>query len=153
MVADGHPTAPWQRRRTGQSALPSAPFSRWPTLKFFASAIEPSSLGFEVEHQPTWSLAALSDYFQTWTSSSRAQQQWHAVPGDELPQFIDREIRDNDYVIIVCMPKYKESPTSASAVSATRRDIMTGEVFTRQNDRKFLPLLAKVHGHNQRPPG
>ena len=26
---------------------------------------------------------------------------WHAVPGDQLPGFMEREIRDNDYVVIV----------------------------------------------------
>ena len=46
-------TAPWQRRRTGQSAPPFAPFSRSPILKFFASAIDtPSPSGIKIYNWP-----------------------------------------------------------------------------------------------------
>jgi TIR domain len=33
--------------------------------------------------------------------------QWHSVPGAQLPHFMEREILGNDYVMIVCTPKYK----------------------------------------------
>lgn len=34
--------------------------------------------------------------------------QWHAEPGDQLPLFMEKEIARNDYILIVCSPKYKE---------------------------------------------
>jgi hypothetical protein len=68
---------------------------------------------------------------------------WYAVPGDQLPQFMEREIRDNDYVIIVCTPKYKEKSDKRIGGVGYEGDIMTGEVFTGKNDRKFIPVLAK----------
>jgi hypothetical protein len=68
---------------------------------------------------------------------------WHAVPGDQLPEFMEREIRDNNYVIIVCTPKYKEKSDKRIGGVGYEGDIMTGEVFTKQNDKKFIPVLAK----------
>ncbi len=46
--------------------------------------------------------------------------QWHAVPGDQLPKFMETAIRDNDYVLIVCTPNCRprypnRSPIEASA--------------------------------------
>jgi hypothetical protein len=68
---------------------------------------------------------------------------WHAVPGDQLPEFMEREIRDNDYVLIICTPKYKDRSDKRIAGVGYEGDIMTGEVFTKQNHRKFIPVLAR----------
>jgi hypothetical protein len=34
--------------------------------------------------------------------------QWDLQPGDQLPAFMERSVRDNDYVIIVCTPTYAD---------------------------------------------
>ena len=46
--------------------------------------------------------------------------QWHAVPGDQLPEFMEQAIRRNKYVLIIALPAIKSGPTSGSAASATR---------------------------------
>jgi hypothetical protein len=33
--------------------------------------------------------------------------QWELQPGDQLPAFMERAVRENDYVLIVCTPLYK----------------------------------------------
>src|SRR5271166_4240074 len=68
---------------------------------------------------------------------------WDTVPGDQLPQFMERKIRDNDYVIIVCTPKYKSKSEGRTGGVGYEGDIMTAEVFTRQNHEKFIPVLAR----------
>jgi len=68
---------------------------------------------------------------------------WHAVPGDQLPEFMEREIRQNDYVLIICTPKYKEKSDKRAGGVGYEGDIMTAEVLTKQNHRKFIPVLAK----------
>src|SRR5450755_4013835 len=60
--------------------------------------------------------------------------QWHAVPGDQLPHFMEREIRDNNYVIVVCTQHYKKKSDSRSGGVGYEGDIMTAEVFTKKND-------------------
>lgn len=69
--------------------------------------------------------------------------QWHAVPGDQLPAFMEREIRANDYVLIVCTPKYKLKSDGRLGGVGYEGDIMTAEVFTNPNHRKFIPILAR----------
>ena len=68
--------------------------------------------------------------------------QWHLIPGDQLPEFMEREIRDNDYVLIICTSNYKFKSDKRSGGVGYEGDIMTAEVFSKGNDRKFIPILA-----------
>jgi hypothetical protein len=69
--------------------------------------------------------------------------QWHSVPGTQLPHFMESEIRQNDFVIIVCTPKYKVKSDDRTGGVGYEGDIMTAEVFTNQNHLKFIPVLAR----------
>ena len=42
------------------------------------------------------------------------------MPGDQLPGFMERAVRENDYVLIVCTPTYADRSNRRSAVLATR---------------------------------
>lgn len=67
--------------------------------------------------------------------------QWSVAPGDQLPEFMEKSIRENDYIIIVCTPRYRERSDSRAGGVGYEGDIMTGEVLTRRNNRKFIPVL------------
>ncbi len=69
--------------------------------------------------------------------------QWHAVPGEQLPEFMEREIRENDYVLIVFTPNYKTKSDKRTGGVGYEGDIMTAEVHTQRNHRKFIPILAQ----------
>jgi len=69
--------------------------------------------------------------------------QWHTVPGDQLPQFMETAIRENDFVLIVCTPAYKSKSDSRSGGVGYEGDIITAEVFVSRNQRKFIPILAR----------
>ncbi len=69
--------------------------------------------------------------------------QWHVVPGDQLPAFMERAVRDDDYVLIVCTPRYKERSDSRAGGVGYEGDIITGEVLTTRNQRKFIPILRE----------
>lgn len=66
---------------------------------------------------------------------------WAAVPGDQLPAFMERAIRDNQFVVIVCTPRYKQRSDAREGGVGYEGDIMTAEVMTSQNHRKFIPVL------------
>lgn len=68
---------------------------------------------------------------------------WSAVPGDQLPAFMEGAIRDNDYVMIICTPRYKLRPDKREGGVGYEGDIMTGEVIAKHNDRKFIPVLRR----------
>ena len=69
--------------------------------------------------------------------------QWHAVPGDQLPEFMERQIRENDYVLIICTPNYRLKSDGRKGGVGYEGDIMTAEVHNQRNHRKFIPILAR----------
>lgn len=66
---------------------------------------------------------------------------WAAVPGDQLPAFMERAIRENHFVVIVCTPRYKRRSDAREGGVGYEGDIMTAEAMTSQNQRKFIPVL------------
>lgn len=69
--------------------------------------------------------------------------QWHTVLGDQLPFFMEKEIRENDYVLIICTPDYKLKSDERKGGVGYEGDIMTAEVLNKGNHRKFIPVLAR----------
>lgn len=68
---------------------------------------------------------------------------WHAVPGDQLPAFMERAVRKNDYVLIVCTPAYKKKSDERTGGVGYEGDVMTAEALTSGNQRKFIPILRE----------
>jgi hypothetical protein len=69
--------------------------------------------------------------------------QWHLAPGDQLPRFMETAVRENEHVLIVCTPKYKEKSDARKGGVGYEGDIMTAEVLNGQNARKFVPILRQ----------
>lgn len=67
--------------------------------------------------------------------------QWHAVPGNQLPHFMERSIRVSQYVLVVCTPYYKERSDNRQGGVGYEGDVITAEVFSGGPQRKFIPLL------------
>lgn len=67
--------------------------------------------------------------------------QWHLVPGDQLPRFMESAIRKNGYVVIICTPDYRLKSDERKGGVGYEGDIMTAEVMTERNDRKFIAVL------------
>ena len=51
--------------------------------------------------------------------------QWHLVPGDQIPEFMERAVRESDFVLIVCTQKYKERSDARSGGVGYEGDVMT----------------------------
>lgn len=68
---------------------------------------------------------------------------WEMVPGDQLPVFMERAIRENDFVVIICTPRYKSRSDAREGGVGYEGDIMTAEVMSQQNHRKFIPVLRR----------
>jgi hypothetical protein len=70
--------------------------------------------------------------------------QWHVVPGDQLPAFMERAVRESDYVLIICTQKYKERSDNRSGGVGYEGDIISGKVLTQGNQRKFIPIMRQL---------
>lgn len=67
--------------------------------------------------------------------------QWHLVPGDQLPAFMEKAVRESDYILIICTPRYKDRSERRLGGVGYEGDIITGQVLTTRNERKFIPIL------------
>jgi len=69
--------------------------------------------------------------------------QWATVPGDQLPEFMERAIADNKHVLIVCTPRYKSRSERREGGVGYEGDIITSELLQTRNHRKFIPILRR----------
>lgn len=77
--------------------------------------------------------------------------QWHTAPGDQFPAFMEKEIRENDYVLIICTPNYRIKSDERQGGVGYEGDIMTSEVLNQSNHRKFIPILARGKWEDSAP--
>ena len=66
--------------------------------------------------------------------------QWETAPGDQLAEFMESGIRENDFVLIICTPKYRERSDSREGGVGYEGNVMTAEVMGQGNERKFIPV-------------
>ena len=76
---------------------------------------------------------------------------WSPAPGDMLPQFMEEAIRDNDFVLIICTPRYKVKSDSRTGGVGYEGDIITAEVMAKKNNRKFIPILRRGEWNEAAP--
>lgn len=95
----------------------------------------------------SWDDDAHRDWVRTLAERLRADglnvsiDRWSAVPGDQLPAFMEQAIRNNQFVVIICTPRYKRRADTREGGVGYEGDIMTAEVMTLRNHRKFIPAL------------
>jgi hypothetical protein len=116
-----------------------------------SAVTQPNALGTGVMKSAfisySWDDDAHRDWVRALAERLRADgidvsiDRWAAVPGDQLPAFMEHAIRDNQFVIIVCTPRYKQRSDAREGGVGYEGDIMTAEVMTSQNHRKFIPVL------------
>ena len=68
--------------------------------------------------------------------------QWDAIPGDQLTEFMEREIINSDFVLIICTPNYKEKSDGRKGGVGYEGTMITAEIFCKGNKRKFIPILS-----------
>src|SRR5271166_1615700 len=68
---------------------------------------------------------------------------WPSAPGDQIPEFMERAVRENDFVIVVCTPRFKERSDGRGGGVGYEGDIMTAYAFTGGDKRKFIPVLRR----------
>lgn len=95
----------------------------------------------------TWESEELKSWVKDLATKLRSNgidvklDQWEVVPGDQMPHFMEKSVRDNAFVLIVCTPKYKTKSENRIGGVGYEGDIMTAEVLQNSNHRKFIPIL------------
>ena len=66
---------------------------------------------------------------------------WDNVPGNQLTVFMERAISDNDFVLVICTPGYKQRSDERRGGVGYEGDIITSEMLYQGNHGKFIPIL------------
>ena len=69
--------------------------------------------------------------------------QWDVMPGDHIPQYMEKAITDNDFILIICTPQYKIKSDNRKGGTGYESNIMTAEILEKNNHRKFIPILRE----------
>jgi hypothetical protein len=69
--------------------------------------------------------------------------QWELAPGDQVPEFMEKSIRESEIVIVVCTPTYKAKSDSRTGGVGYEGTVMTAELASGAKRRKFIPLLRR----------
>ena len=69
--------------------------------------------------------------------------QYDLTLGDRLPHFMEQQITNADYVLIICTPTYKAKADARKGGVGYEGHIISGELFSRHNEKKFIPVIRK----------
>lgn len=69
--------------------------------------------------------------------------QYDLTLGDRLPHFMEQRIAESNYVLIICTPKYKIKSDQRAGGVGYEGHIISGELFSIGNERKFIPVIRE----------
>ena len=76
--------------------------------------------------------------------------QWDLKPGDDLPHFMETELAQCDYIVMVCTEKYVSKANTGEGGVGYEKMIMTSSLLQRIDSNKVIPIIRQV-GNDLRP--
>jgi len=67
--------------------------------------------------------------------------QWELGPGVDKNQFMEKSVREADYVILVCTPKYADKANERRGGTGYENTIISGELYYQNSTDKFVPII------------
>src|ERR1017187_9657849 len=67
--------------------------------------------------------------------------QWDTHPGIDLALYMERCVRDANFVLLVCTPKFAARANAAQGGVGYEKSIVTGEILYAASPKKFVPVL------------
>ncbi|EAQ96392.1 toll/interleukin-1 receptor domain-containing protein [Congregibacter litoralis] len=77
--------------------------------------------------------------------------QWDLVPGADVPRFMEQNLRESDFVLMVCTPRYVEKANAGEGGVGYERMIVTADLMRSIDNKKFIPVICK-HGEGSSTP-
>ena len=69
--------------------------------------------------------------------------QWHVKPGQSLTQFMEKEIVECDYVIVICTPSYFAKSLERLGGVGYEQQIISGNIAAGVSREKFIPVVRE----------
>ena len=77
--------------------------------------------------------------------------QYDIEPGDRLTHFMEKSITEADKVLIICTPEYKKKADDRVGGAGYESNIISEELYSKHNERKFIPVLREGTFDNAMP--
>ncbi len=78
--------------------------------------------------------------------------QWDLIPGQDSTYFMESQIRDSDFVVLICTPLYAEKSNIPRGGVGYEKNIISAEMLQASDLRpKFIPILKKGTFDNALP--
>ena len=69
--------------------------------------------------------------------------QWELRPGDDLPHFMEMQLDQADYVLMICTEKYVEKANKGTGGVGYEKMIMTASMLSRIDSNKVIPIIRQ----------
>lgn len=67
--------------------------------------------------------------------------QWHVRPGDSFTHFMEKEVADSDFVLIICTPLYAAKSNARHGGVGYEQQIVSGHLTSGVPRSKFIPII------------
>lgn len=71
--------------------------------------------------------------------------QWDLGPSADAAMYMERAVRDSDWVVVICTDKYVEKANKGMGGAGYEKMIMTAELVKNQSKKKFIPVVRTVN--------
>ncbi|WFB46715.1 toll/interleukin-1 receptor domain-containing protein [Vibrio coralliilyticus] len=76
--------------------------------------------------------------------------QWELAAGDDLPAFMERNIVDSDYILMICTDSYVAKANSGKGGVGYEKMIVTSDLMANIDSNKVIPIIRQK-GTNEVP--
>ena len=73
--------------------------------------------------------------------------QWDLFPGEDIPVFMERNLSESRYAILVCTKRYVEKANSGKGGVGYEKMIVTSELVKNMEASKFIPIIRQRGTH------
>lgn len=69
--------------------------------------------------------------------------QWELKPGDDLPHFMETQLENSDFALMVCTEKYVEKANAGEGGVGYEKMIMTSSLLSKIDGNKIIPIIRQ----------
>lgn len=70
--------------------------------------------------------------------------QWELHPGDDVPAYMEKNLKECDYVLLICSKNYVTKANSGEGGVGYEKMIVTAEMVKKMDSGKFIPVIRQT---------
>lgn len=73
---------------------------------------------------------------------------WDLKPGDDLPYFMEKNLNNSDYILMICTNRYVEKANAGTGGVGYEKMIITSEFLSNIDSNKIIPIIRQNGTYN-----